>query len=355
MNTTLIDTARITEMLSRGHLLGDLDTVKEVARELRIAAEETLGMNGLVMYLRSPANDLLEPCVACGTDTGAGAALPELVRRAERERRSVRDAHAAGPGSSHAWPLVIGGRVIGVVTGEAEDGEAGLFEVLAGVAAHAFERAMLLESRAAERRLSLLRGACLGYVQDHLRQVLGSGNVDEYLDSAVESVRDALGFRMVLLRVYDTEAEAYVGRASTGLPPEAREACFARRVTRDEIAPLFAPAFRVGRSYFVSHESSVWKGREERVYVPDLGPRDAGEWHPEDCLLVPVEDGRGNRIGYLSVDDPADRRPPSHEIVGILEIFADLIALGLEREMLRKDLLGSGRGRRYVGAYRARG
>lgn len=314
--------ARVREMIARGRLIGDLPAVRDVERELRIALEETLGLAGFVLY------------VARGTRLVPAGPAPAgempLVRQAARENRVVRGALDGHEGAIGAYPLSVGSRVVGVALADVREDAEELLMVLLDVAAQGLERALLLEAKESDRGVSQARAYRLALAHDLLRTIMGPLDPDAFFRQVVEAVRDGVGFQLVLLRLFDPEKGGYTARASVGLPREAAEQCYNRVVTLEEIGPLFAPKYQLSRSYFVSHRSPIWDGREDRVYTPDLGSRDEGEWQAEDCLLVPIVNGRGERLGYLSVDDPADRQTPSVESVGSVEIFADLAALALD-------------------------
>jgi hypothetical protein len=332
---------RLREMAARGNVLAELDAVEDVARELRIAAEETLDVTDLALYVRRRGGGTLSRVVSAAETR----LFPNLVRQAARSPRPVRDhggdSEPNGRGTAWAFPLRIGDRLVGVATAVLPvnpsrdparcEGICDLLGVLLSVSTHAVERTLLLEDREVERQLSRNRSFNLGLVHDLFRLLLTPETPAGFLQQVAEGVREGAGFRLVLIRVYDRRRGGYVARASSGLPREATAQCFERVVGRDEIAPLFTPKYRLGRSYFVSHRSPLWDGREDRVFVPDLGPRAEGEWQANDCLLVPIDGGNGDRLGYMSVDDPVDRQPPSQEKCATLEIYADLVSLGLER------------------------
>ena len=154
--------------------------------------------------------------------------------------------------------------------------------------------------------------------------------LDKVLHEIVNAVADAVGFRIVLLRVLNERSGAYEARAFAGLDRNAIEKLEQYDVRREDLDSWLQDDFRVGRSYFISHKRKFWPENDAESYTPDLGARKEGEWHQEDVLIVPLYAKDGAIVGYLSVDDPVDRRVPSREVIEAAEILAAhaVVALG---------------------------
>jgi PAS domain S-box-containing protein len=102
-------------------------------------------------------------------------------------------------------------------------------------------------------------------------------------------------------------------------------------MSADELERLLRPAFDVAGCYIIPHASA-------RAALPD---RPAGYNSQRDgrgpyawqnhWLFVPLQGRRGNRIGYLWVDDPTDRLRPDSERLKILRAFANQATTALEQ------------------------
>jgi signal transduction histidine kinase len=125
--------------------------------------------------------------------------------------------------------------------------------------------------------------------------------------------------------------------AFAGLAAGARAALQAHNVEIDDFRSWLRDEFRVSRSYFISHKHPFSR-LLPAGYVADLGRRQEWEWHPDDVLLVPLHDGRGELLGYFSVDDPADRLVPSQEAVELLEVFGNHAVVAIENARLYRQL-----------------
>ncbi|HEX5031941.1 MAG TPA: HD domain-containing phosphohydrolase [Candidatus Eisenbacteria bacterium] len=164
--------------------------------------------------------------------------------------------------------------------------------------------------------------------------------LDKVLHQIVHAVQDAVGFKIVLLRVLDERTELFEARAFAGLDRQAIDKLERRGVPRAEFESWLKDEFRVSRSYFISHKANFWPvpGSEYEGFTPDLGERKEGEWHQDDVLFVPLLHRDGAVLGYLSLDDPADRRVPSREVIETAEILAAHAVVALQNASLYEQI-----------------
>src|SRR3954447_13770375 len=102
-------------------------------------------------------------------------------------------------------------------------------------------------------------------------------------------------------------------------------------LSADELELLLRPEFDVAGCYVIPHASA-------RALLPD---RPAGYNSHRDgrgpyawqnhWVFVPLQGRRGNRIGYVWVDDPTDRLRPDAERLKILRAFANQATTALEQ------------------------
>jgi signal transduction histidine kinase/HD-GYP domain-containing protein (c-di-GMP phosphodiesterase class II) len=166
-------------------------------------------------------------------------------------------------------------------------------------------------------------------------------NADRDLETLVQRVADtikeSLGFRLVLIRLREPGQSRLAPVAFAGLEGSARVALEAEPVSLEDLLSWTRDEFRVSRSFFIGHKHPFSR-QLPAGYVPDLGRREEWEWHPEDVLLVPLTDARGEPMGYFSVDDPEDRLVPSQETVELLEVFAGHAVVAIENARLYRQL-----------------
>ena len=164
--------------------------------------------------------------------------------------------------------------------------------------------------------------------------------LDKVLHQIVHAVQDAVGFKIVLLRVLDERSELFEARAFAGLDRQAIDKLERHGVPRSEFESWLKDEFRVSRSYFISHKANFWPlpGSEYEGFTPDLGERKEGEWHQDDVLFVPLLHRDGSVLGYLSLDDPENRRVPSREVIETAEILAAHAVVALQNASLYEQL-----------------
>lgn len=154
-------------------------------------------------------------------------------------------------------------------------------------------------------------------------------DVDHLLNEVADAVRRSLGFRMVLLRIYDAGEKTFLARAFAGIDEEGREYLRNLPLSLAEFRKMTLPQFQISNSYFIPYV----EGQEQEAafggYIPDLGERGEGEWDERDLLIVPLTSPEGEISGYLSVDDPVDRLRPSERTIERLELFAQQAATAI--------------------------
>ncbi len=154
-------------------------------------------------------------------------------------------------------------------------------------------------------------------------------DVDHLLNEVADAVRRSLGFRMVLLRIYDASEKSFEARAFAGVDEAGREYLRNLPLSLAEFRQMTLPQFQISNSYFIAHDI---KGAEEAAasgYIADLGSREEGEWDERDMLIVPLTSPEGEINGYLSVDDPVDRKRPDERTIERLELFAQQAATAI--------------------------
>ncbi len=189
--------------------------------------------------------------------------------------------------------------------------------------------------------MSRRRSARIKKVLEIAKSINSNLSLDKVLHEIVHAVSDAVGFRIVLLRVLNEEENTFEARAFAGLSREAIHKLEQHPVRREEFESWLHEEFRISRSYFISHDKHFWPADDEEGVTPDLGVRLEGEWHPEDVLFVPLYTKDGAVMGYLSVDDPIDRKPPTRETIEVLEILATQAVVAVQNAALYERLHGS--------------
>jgi len=185
-------------------------------------------------------------------------------------------------------------------------------------------------------------------------------DLDRLMNRVASTIRESLGFRIVLIRVREPGTDRLRARAFAGLSSDAQDELTKTDLTVEGFQSWLKDEFRVGRSYFISHKHEFNRELPEG-HVADLGDRQEWEWHERDVMLVPLVSGTGELVGYFSVDDPVDRLVPSTEKIELLEIFGNHVVVAIENARLYRqlesnnhDLESAGQRIQEMGALKAR-
>ncbi|HUK64601.1 MAG TPA: HD domain-containing phosphohydrolase [Dongiaceae bacterium] len=175
-----------------------------------------------------------------------------------------------------------------------------------------------------------------------LREISSHLELGTLMQRLAESIKEVLGYRIVLVRLREPGSEDLRVAGVVGVRPSGRARLEAEIVPLADFRSWLRDEFKVSRSYFISHKSSFSQVLPPGV-VTELGPREEWEWHADDVLLVPLVTSQDEIVGYLSVDDPADRMVPSQESIEMLEVFAGHAVVAVENARLVQELQVRGR------------
>ena len=179
----------------------------------------------------------------------------------------------------------------------------------------------------AESRLSRLQEIVIGLG----RSILSSRDIDEILQSVLDTITEHSGFQRAALSLYDLSvADPQKGDVykmlSSGLSEEQMARLGAGGVmTSAERELAFDEQFLLGDAYYIPHDRTPWRpslGLEGSVRIDG--------WDPDDFLFIPLR-GASGIIGHISVDDPVDRLVPTAETLKPVVALANLAALAVER------------------------
>jgi diguanylate cyclase (GGDEF)-like protein len=220
------------------------------------------------------------------------------------------------------------GHMLGILSvGEPMSGirpSTGELEVLVAVAEHAALALEGAQENAAAQRHRLALDHLL-QVSSRLTETLA---IDAVLQAVCRGIHDALGFQKVRLDLPDPITGVHSPRAAIGWTDA--ELIDASAMSAWELAPLLDPMFETEGCFLMTDADAVRRlPAGHRAYASRLNGSGPWAWD-RHWLAVPLTDSRGQMIGVVWADDPADRLLPSKPLLQTLRLFANQATSALE-------------------------
>jgi len=149
----------------------------------------------------------------------------------------------------------------------------------------------------------------------------------EFFDKISKAIVDFSDFERVIISLFKEEAPFRDIIAFGGVESELIDKLRKVEMPKAWYDEVFIEGNIVGQySYYIPHTKKNILNQEATVYGSGFVPEVENRWHPEDNLFVRMNDGKGNAIGVISVDESKSGLKPSPERVRPLEIFSSLIS-----------------------------
>jgi signal transduction histidine kinase/response regulator RpfG family c-di-GMP phosphodiesterase len=181
------------------------------------------------------------------------------------------------------------------------------------------------------------RAQKLHEILENISRINSNLDLDSMLRALADTIRQSLGFGMVLVRLREPGTNRLRARAFAGINANAQAQLQKEDVVLEDFLSWMRDEFKVSRSYFIGH-AHEFNAHLPKGYKADLGAREEWEWNSEDVLLVPLFNRQGELTAYFSVDDPIDRLVPSSESIELLEIFGHHAVVAIENSRLYHKL-----------------
>jgi diguanylate cyclase (GGDEF)-like protein len=150
------------------------------------------------------------------------------------------------------------------------------------------------------------------------RKLAEKDSFEAVLQGVCDGVREALGFRKVVLELNDGDSGMVTARAFVGFPAGTEPR---RERTPHVTDPLMAPEFEVGGCYLLSYDDAVARVGHGEFGSHERNGRGPRAWN-RHRLFVPLRDATGEIVGRIWADEPEDRLLPSRARLEALALFA---------------------------------
>jgi len=141
-------------------------------------------------------------------------------------------------------------------------------------------------------------------------------SLDEDLGELLKLVCDISGFKVAVMSLFDRRSGKVIRVTQYGLDRSKFEEIKKKQPEIPEIMKYFNRRFENNGIYFIPRGVTLFEKNLGFIISEERKIDDESKWDPLDLLLVPIEDGDSNMIGYISLDLPeSDLRPTSDELI----------------------------------------
>jgi len=184
-------------------------------------------------------------------------------------------------------------------------------------------------------------------ILDILRLILRNEPLDELLQRIVDTIAFSCGVKRITLGVADDRTGMFTPIALHGYPPEQALSIKRHGYSPERMRTELRPEFKIGRNcYYVRAEDQHTVYDDQYDYIMDVELLDAArespsDWHELDFVDFLMIDRLGNWIGWIEIDEPEDRKVPSHEAIEQIQVLTDLAAIAIENSRMCGDAVAA--------------
>lgn len=192
-----------------------------------------------------------------------------------------------------------------------------------------------------QRELLQQRASVLSEVLEVGHLLRADRPLTEMLTDIAYGISNAVGFRSVVINLrHEASPDHYQPVAFAGVLPDESERLRQSLIPAELVEQLCSPEWKLSSSYFIPDAAvlEVFGDDLERLTTTTIfEQRMANEWQSSDMFVTLLHDSAGSIIGFISVDDPFDRRRPARRTAEAVEIFANQAAIAIDNVRLYRD------------------
>ncbi|HEX6288459.1 MAG TPA: GAF domain-containing protein [Herpetosiphonaceae bacterium] len=241
-------------------------------------------------------------------------------------------------------PIRYGDRVVGLIIlrstipGTFSSAQLPFMQLIADQTAVAIGNAQHVAEQQRQRELLQQRANVLSEVLEVGNLLRADRPLTDILTDIAYGIINAVGFRSVIINMRSDADPSYFERvAFAGILPDEAERLRLRPIPEAVIDGLCDERWQISRSYFIADQDvadTFGDALEQFTTKPIVDPRTINEWQRDDMFITPLRSPTGTMIGFISVDDPFDRRRPTRRRAEALEIFANQAMIAIENARL---------------------
>ncbi len=164
--------------------------------------------------------------------------------------------------------------------------------------------------------------------------------LERSLETIALGIQESTSFQVVLISVYEPDTGLLRRMTGVGMSQELFNELLTRKQPLKSLQQLLKPEFKLGRAYYIPADQTPVIPADVHYInvVPSEGKHSPNAWHPDDFLLMPLQDLDGNPLGLISLDSPRDNLRPDLATIETLETFAAQASLAIDSYSRLSDL-----------------
>ncbi|MFQ5824237.1 MAG: response regulator [bacterium] len=174
-----------------------------------------------------------------------------------------------------------------------------------------------------------------------LKQILVTSNIfklylslNDLLKEIVWSIKFSLDFNLAALGLISKKSEHLEIKAVACEDKVKQLQLSEVSFPLKPFAELLRNEYGCGKSYFIHKQEEIFHTFKQIYYGAKLSANLNGTWPIWGLLLVPLKSREGKIIGFLMVDDPDDGSKPGDDVIRILEIIANHVAIAIDNRIM---------------------
>ncbi len=185
----------------------------------------------------------------------------------------------------------------------------------------------------------------------HVKQLLVSSNIfrlnldlDGLFNEIVWAVNFSSSFNVVALGLVNKKSRTLDIRAAACADKVKLNQIRGLQFPLASIAPLFRDEYSRGKAFYINKPENVLN-RFKEIYYGSSRPSATGMDYERNCkmLMIKIKSKNNNLYGLLLADDPGPASDISDEEIGVLEIFANNVAIAIDNRniyvQMRKKIM----------------
>ncbi|HEY0739702.1 MAG TPA: GAF domain-containing protein [Herpetosiphonaceae bacterium] len=358
---------RPDEMAALQHIAHELNATLDLNRVLEAVLREAVAVTNAThgsIALRHEEDELFHYVVASGLSTEEAEDLANKV--IDQSNPSSMDAIQLGqavlvPVTSCPFgpsqqlkvasvldvPIRYGDRVVGLImlrstfAGTFNASQLPFMRLIADQTAVAIGNARHVAEQLRQRELLQQRANVLSEVLEVGNLLRADRPLTDILNDIAYGIINAVGFRSVIINLRsETDPTCFQRIAVAGIWYDESERLRSKPIPESVIQGLCKDRWQLSRSYFIPADDvaeAFGDSLDQFTTKPISDLRMNNEWQRDDIFITPLQGPTGEMIGFISVDDPFDRRRPTRRGAEALEIFANQAMIAIDNARLYND------------------